>query len=245
MNPALIVDGVAVTYHRPNLGTSPSVVQERVGVFGRTREVVAAVRDVTMTVQPGEVVGIVGANGSGKSSLLSAIAQQIPYNGKVFASERPRLVRMGRMLPSSMTGRHQIDVVVRAMRLPADQVDDAINDAIETAELGDQLDAPVRSFSKGMRSRLNFAALTVAQPAVLLIDEALAVGDRRFVEQAADRVAKLAESGCAIVICDHSAARLKKVCDRALLLEAGEIVARGHTADMLDRYAQRPVKSIA
>jgi len=221
MSQALVVEDLSVTYLRPNLGSaSPG---EESGLFRRNRESVFAVRNVGLTVNRGEVVGVVGANGSGKTSLLSAIAQELPYDGVVLAPSRPRLVRMGRLLPNALSGRQTAELVIRSLRLPSNH----------------EIDAPVRTFSKGMRSRLNFSVLTVGHPDVLLIDEALAVGDSSFVDRAAERVSRLATDGCAIVLVDHSASRLKRLCDRAILLRSGEVSERGHVGDVLDRYADR------
>lgn len=250
MTRALAVESLTVTYLRPNRGQTDGGLLTRAGIFNGRRERVHALKGVSFDAHEGQIVGIVGANGAGKSSLMGALAQEIPHEGVIRARARPRLVKMGRLLPRTLTGRQQIELVVRSLLTMAatgesNQPTDAaaltswIESAIAFADLGTAVDAPVGSYSKGMRSRLNFAALTVGSPAVLLVDEALAVGDDRFVGRAGDRVEELAANGTAVLICDHSTRRLKKFCNRAVLLDEGTIVEDGPVREVLDVYSER------
>lgn len=227
----LIADQLSVSYKRKNLGVSRYPFNLR-----QSFETVEALKDVSFEASVGEMIGIVGHNGAGKSTLMRALANQISYSGEVRCADSPRLVEMNQSMSLAFTGRQMCDVVVSSLIKDPDEAQHCLADALEFSELGTALDASMRTYSKGMRTRLLFAALTVGNPKVVLIDEALTVGDRHFQSKALQRLRGMTDGAATVFICDHSELRLKKFCDRGLYLNSGQLKADGPIEEVLAQY---------
>ena len=193
---------------------------------------------VNFTVQPGEAVGIVGINGAGKSTLLKMItgtAQPsigaIAIHGRVAA-----LLELGMGFHPEFTGRQNAFMAGQLMGYTVEEID-RMMPAIEAfAEIDDYIDQPVRVYSSGMQMRLAFSVATAWRPDVLIVDEALSVGDAYFQHKSFDRIRQFGKQGTTLLIVSHDKEAIQSVCDRAILLDAGRIVMEGDPEAVMDYY---------
>jgi len=236
---ALRLEGVSVRYRIP---LDSSVTLKEAIVRRRRRRYVdhLAVDDVTLTVERGEVLGIIGRNGAGKTTLLNVMARVIqPVAGRlrIRGSVSPMIDLLGGFHPE-LTGRE--NVILRGAFLGMSRVAmcsriDAITDF---AGIGQFFDAPLRTYSAGMIARLAFAVATSIDADILLIDEALGVGDAEFQTKCAARMDEYRARGVTFVVVSHDLLRLASMCHRMLWLDGGRIRALGVPADVLARYAE-------
>ena len=211
------------------------------GMGGGEREVFWALREVTFQVRQGETVGIVGANGAGKSTLLSLIARTAwPTTGECKVRGRvSALLELGAGFHPDLTGRENIYINGSVMGLSRKQLEERMERIIEFSELGPFIDEPVRNYSSGMLARLGFSVAIEVDPEILIVDEALAVGDQAFQEKALARFSEFHKRGCTIVFVSHSLQTVEKICDRAILLSHGQIVADGPAKQVAREYSER------
>lgn len=197
-----------------------------------------ALRDLSFEIAPGETFGVVGRNGSGKTTLLQLIAGvRAPTAGEVRVAGRlSLLLSLGTGFDPRLTGRENVDVNASLAGLTQADLARRLDAIRDFAEIGDFLDQPLSSYSTGMTMRLAFALAIHVEPDVLLIDEALAVGDEAFQRKCFARLRALRESGVTIVFVSHSASSVLELCDRALLLDAGERLLLGSPKQVLSRY---------
>jgi len=204
---------------------------------GPSKSMVRAVRGVSFDVYEGEAVGVVGSNGSGKSTLLSAIAGLLPSSrGEILVSEEPKLLGVGATLLPRATGYRNIRLGCLALGLSEEQVDEALPNIVEFTDLGEALDRPLRTYSSGMRARLHFAIATSVDPQILLIDEALTVGDRRFRRKARERINALLGRAGTLMLVSHNVAEIRQQCTRGLWIERGKLRADGPANEVLREY---------
>lgn len=208
------------------------------GFRSRVITSVHAIKGVSFTLRRGEALGIVGTNGSGKSTLLASIAGlQPPTSGQVLVRERPHLLGVGSVLKPQLSGRRNIYLGGLAMGMRLPEIDDLIDDVIEYSELGNAINRPLKTYSSGMKARLGFSIATMHTPDILLIDEALAVGDRKFKAKSLQRINGLKRDANTIVMVTHNLNEIRKTCGRCMWLEQGEIRADGATEEILDLYS--------
>jgi len=204
---------------------------------GDGRKVIHAVKGVSFDVEEGESVGIIGSNGSGKSTLLSAIAGLLaPVSGEILVSEEPKLMGVGATLLPLATGRRNIRLGCLALGMTTEQIDDQLEEIIAFTELGEAIDRPLRTYSSGMRARLHFAIATSITPKILLIDEALATGDRRFRKKSSERIDSLLGNAGTLLLVSHSLGELKARCSRGIWLEQGVLRMDGPIDEVIERY---------
>lgn len=204
---------------------------------GPGRRLVRALKGVSFDVCRGESVGVMGSNGSGKSTLLSAMAGLIPVtSGRISVSDEPKLLGIGAALIGGASGRRNVRLGCLALGVRRDDLDEHVESIIEWCELGEAIDRPLRTYSSGMRARLHFAIATSVQPRILLIDEALGVGDRRFRSKSNERMSALKESAGVLMMVNHSLGELRRSCERGLWIEQGRLVADGPVDEVVDRY---------
>jgi ABC-2 type transport system ATP-binding protein len=197
-----------------------------------------ALRDISLQVQPGEVLGVVGSNGSGKSTLLKVMAGIFePAEGGVNIEGRihPLLDLVGGF-NGELTGRQNAVLYGALYRIPSDQMREIIPKAAEFSELGTFFDVPIKTYSSGMLARLGFSLATQLKPDVLLIDEVLAVGDEHFQRKSYFRMMKLIESGSAVVLVSHNLTSVQQTCSRVVYLSQGRVVTDGEPAKVIARY---------
>ena len=201
---------------------------------------VKAVQGVDLSARQGESIGLIGRNGSGKSTLLQAIAGLLPAShGEVYARSQPSLLGVSAALQSSVSGRRNIILGGLALGMSREEIEDNLDEIIEWTGLEDFIDLPIRTYSSGMRARLHFAISTAVEPEILLIDEALSVGDEVFKERSKERIGELLDNAGTVFICSHSMSTIRDMCSRVLWLEAGRIEMDGDPKEVVRAYKDR------
>jgi lipopolysaccharide transport system ATP-binding protein len=197
-----------------------------------------ALRDVSFSVGPGEMVGIIGKNGAGKSTLLRLVGGVgLPNEGNITVEKPVRgLLELGAGFSPDLNGRENAYVAGVIDGLTRRQVSERMDSIIDFAELGAYIDQPLRTYSTGMRLRLAFAVAVHTEPRVLLIDEVLAVGDAAFRTKCIDRISRFRDDGCTILFVSHDEEQVRQFCDRLLWLHHGEVITYGPTQEVLNTY---------
>lgn len=204
---------------------------------GTGKRVVPALRGVSFDIYDGESVGVIGSNGSGKSTLLAAIAGLIyPTEGEILVSEEPKLLGVGASLLPAATGWRNIRIGCVALGMTLEQVEEQIDEIGAFTGLGDALDRPFRTYSSGMRGRLHFAIATAVHPKILLIDEALAVGDLRFKRRSKERIESILADAGTFMLVSHALPEVANQCPRVLWIEEGHLRADGPADDVVAEY---------
>lgn len=195
-------------------------------------------RHVNFDIYEGESIGVVGRNGQGKSTLLSLIAGVLlPDEGtvKVNAGVAPLIALTGGFEPE-LTARENIWLVSGLHGMTDDEIADAFDEIVEFSELADFLDTPFKHFSSGMKVRLAFSVVSRLNEPILLVDEVLAVGDKRFRQKCLARIESLLAEGTTLFLVSHSEGSLRRYCERGLYLESGELRADGPIDDVIEQY---------
>ena len=197
-----------------------------------------ALRDVSFELSRGECIGVIGDNGAGKSSLLKLLAGTLqPSQGRIDRVGRvTAILELGAGFHPDFSGRDNLYFGGSLIGISRDEMQRLEPEIIEFCELGEALDRPVKTYSSGMTVRLAFALVTAVQPDVLIIDEALAVGDQHFQKKCVERITAFRNSGCTILFCSHSPYHIRHLCDRALWLKSGEVAQFGGTEEVLAAY---------
>lgn len=197
-----------------------------------------ALKDITLNIAPGEVVGIVGRNGSGKSTLLQLICGTLtPSCGEVAVNGRlAALLELGAGFNPEFSGRENIWMNATIIGLSQDEIRDRIDSMIEFSGIGDFIDQPVKTYSSGMYVRLAFAVAVSTDPDILIVDEALSVGDGAFARKSFDRIMQLRDQGTTILFCSHSLFQVESLCNRALWIDQGKLMAEGDTQMVTAAY---------
>ena len=198
-----------------------------------------ALRDVSFTIEHGETVGLIGRNGSGKSTALKLIAGvTAPTSGEVSVFGRiSPLIELGAGFHPDLTGRENVNLNASILGMTASEVREQFDAIVDFAELREFIDTPVKRYSSGMYMRLGFAVAVHADPDVLLVDEVLSVGDTFFQEKCLDKMHEFKERGVTIVVVSHSPELVAKFCNRAIWLDHGRLVAEGPAAALIEEYA--------
>jgi teichoic acid transport system ATP-binding protein len=205
---------------------------------GDGRRVVHAVRGVSFDVHEGESVGILGSNGSGKSTLLAAIAGLLtPASGEILVNAEPRLMGVGATLIPTASGLRNIRLGCLALGVDPETIEDQMQEIVDFIDIGEAIDRPLRTYSSGMRARLHFGIATAVIPRILLIDEALAVGDKRFREKSSERIDKMLESAGTLLLVSHSLPELKARCSRGIWIEKGVLRMDAAIDEVIEAYS--------
>ncbi|MBI4963561.1 MAG: ABC transporter ATP-binding protein [Desulfomonile tiedjei] len=197
-----------------------------------------ALRDVSFDLNKGETVGIVGRNGSGKSTLLQIICGTLaPTTGTAEIYGRvSALLELGAGFSPEFTGKENVYMNASILGLSRKEIDERYQEIVEFADIGDFINQPVRTYSSGMYVRLAFAVAINVEPQVLVVDEALSVGDEIFQRKCFSRIRALKKKGCSILFVSHSGATVIELCDRAMLLDKGECVLSGDPKQVVSNY---------
>lgn len=201
-------------------------------------QVFTAVKDISLNVNKGEIVGIVGRNGSGKSTLLKIIAGILtPTEGIVSTKGKIiPLIELGAGFHPHFTGLENIYFYTVVLGYKKETIAKLVPEIIEFSELGDFINQPIKTYSSGMKSRLAFSVSILIDPDILILDEILSVGDEYFKEKSFNRMKSFFESGKTILFVSHSAQQINQLCQRAVLLDGGEIIDQGETLKVTDNY---------
>ena len=199
--------------------------------------VIEAVRGVTFDVAVGESVGVIGPNGSGKTSLLQATTGLLPLaGGQVLVRSTPAFLGVQAVLRPHLTGWRNIELGLLAQGLNTAEARDRAGEVAEFTGLDDFLNLRMETYSSGMRARLHFAVATALAPEILLIDEALAVGDREFRDKSTARLDEHRAAAGTVLLVSHNMAEIRRSCSRVIWLQEGLVVADGPTRDVLTAY---------
>jgi len=218
-----------------------SSIKSRVldGFRSRRSTQVHAVKGVSFTVGVGEAVGLIGRNGAGKSTLLRAIGGlQTLTEGSIRIRGEARLLRVGASLKPALSGHRNVLLGGLAIGLTLQEIEDKYEELVDFVDVGEAMYRPLNTFSSGMRARLVFAIATLKAPDILLIDEALAVGDKAFRRRSLAKLNAFRADAGTVVLATHRLGEIRKTCSRVIWIHQGEIVDDGKTADVLARYTE-------
>jgi ABC-type polysaccharide/polyol phosphate transport system ATPase subunit len=239
LEPVIRLENITVSYRAP---------EERIGTFKEfairslKRQVryqqFMALNNVSLELYHGEIFGLVGRNGAGKSTLLKVISRVlIPTQGRVWMRGRVSpLLELGAGFHPELTGRENVFLNGTLLGHSRREIDARMDDILDFAELGNFIDAPIRTYSSGMLARLGFSVATAWEPEILIIDEILAVGDQAFRLKCYDRMQSFKANGTTILIVTHDMNSVRSLCTRAAWLERGVLRAVGPANEVVDGY---------
>ena len=217
----------------------PNTLKERIvrGWKNKT-EVRTVLKDINLEIKKGETVALIGVNGSGKSTLLKLMTKIIyPNKGTLKTyGKLTSLLELGAGFHPDFTGRENIYFNAAIFGLTRQEIDARLQSIIDFSELGDFIDSPVRTYSSGMYMRLAFSVAINVDAEILLIDEILAVGDQHFQEKCFAKLEELAKSNMTIVIVSHSLGSIRKLCNRAIWINNGEVAMDAEASKVIDAY---------
>ena len=195
-------------------------------------------RDINFQVAPGEAVGLIGINGAGKSTLLKLITgTSQPTTGSVHMTGRvAALLELGMGFHPDFTGRQNAYMAGQLLGMSVDEIHELMPQIEEFAGIGDYMDQPVRVYSSGMQMRVAFSVATARRPDILIVDEALSVGDAYFQHKSFDRIRQFRKLGTTLLLVSHDKQAIQSVCDRAILLDGGHLAREGKPEEIMDYY---------
>lgn len=200
-----------------------------------------ALRDISFSLKEGERLGILGLNGAGKSTLLKIIAGvlkategDITVKGKIVP-----LLELGAGFDLQYTGAENIYLYGAVLGYSRDFIKEKYNEIVEFSELGDFIDVPVKNYSSGMKARLGFSIATIVEPEILILDEVLSVGDAKFRKKSEKKIKSMFDKGVTVLFVSHSIEQVRRLCDRAILLERGRLVADGTVEEVSAIYEEK------
>lgn len=195
-------------------------------------------RNINFDIHPGEAIGIIGQNGAGKSTLLKMITGTLqPSEGTIQINGRiAAILELGMGFNPELTGRQNVFHAAGLMGFNAEQTQQAMPDIEEFAEIGEYFNQPVRVYSSGMQMRVAFAVATAYRPEILIVDEALSVGDTYFQHKSFSRIREFQEQGTTLLIVSHDRSAIQSLCNRAILLEKGTVIKDGNPEEIFDFY---------
>jgi len=195
-------------------------------------------KHLSFNIEAGEAIGIVGQNGAGKSTLLKMITGTLqPTEGHVQVNGRiAAILELGMGFTPDLTGRQNVYHAAGLMGFNAEQIDAVIDDIAAFAEIGTYFDDAVRTYSSGMQMRVAFAVATAFRPDILIVDEALSVGDSYFQHKSFERIREFQRQGTTLLIVSHDRGSIQALCDRAILLEKGTVIKDGNPEEVMDFY---------
>ncbi|MCR8722040.1 ABC transporter ATP-binding protein [Pseudomonas syringae] len=208
------------------------------GLSTKPKEEHWVLKHISFSIHPGEAIGIVGQNGAGKSTLLKMITGTLqPTEGSVQVNGRiAAILELGMGFTADLTGRQNVYHAAGLMGFNADRIDEVIKEIEAFAEIGTYFDEPVRTYSSGMQMRVAFAVATAIRPEILIVDEALSVGDSYFQHKSFDRIREFQKQGTTLLIVSHDRGSIQALCNRAILLEKGTVIKDGKPEEVMDFY---------
>ena len=199
-----------------------------------------ALNGISFTMEKGESIGLIGLNGCGKSTLLKTIAGVLkPTKGsvKVYGSMAP-LIELGAGFDMDLTARENVFLNGAILGYDREEMSKHYDDIVDFSELNEFMDVPIKNFSSGMIARLAFAIATIGRPELLIVDEALSVGDFRFQEKCEHRIQKMRGKDTGVLFVSHSIEQVKAICTRAIWIEKGRVIKDGPAEEVCDEYSK-------
>jgi len=211
------------------------------------RREILALREISFSVEPGTILGVIGPNGAGKSTLLKVLSRVTsPTSGRAIVTGRVvSLLELGAGFHTDFSGRHNVYLNAAMYGIPEAEVDKRFERIVEFAELEEFIDTPIKRYSSGMYLRLAFSVAINMEPDILLADEVLAVGDAQFRERSLERVGEAGEAGLTVLFVSHDMAAVRRLCNRVIWLNAGEIVADGTPGEVVEAYQSKAWTQLA
>lgn len=243
--PTVIADGVHIVYRVYGVrsrGSGTAALNRMLrGQRAKRVQEVHAVRGVSFVAYRGEAIGLIGSNGSGKSTLLRAIAGLLPpEKGRVYTNGQPSLLGVNAALMNDLTGERNVVLGGLAMGMSREQIRERYQQIVDFSGLNERgqdfMSMPMRTYSSGMQARLRFSIAAVKDHDVLMIDEALATGDKMFRKRSEARIREMRTQAGTVFLVSHSNKSIRDTCDRVLWLEKGELVMDGPTDDVIKAY---------
>ncbi|MEY4035738.1 MAG: hypothetical protein RLZZ311_915 [Actinomycetota bacterium] len=236
---AVSVQNLGLTY-KTSIDKKPTL-KARLKTLGRGKKhtrIVEALNNVSLDVHYGTVLGVIGSNGAGKSTLMRVISGIIPpTQGRVDVyGSVSTLLALGVGFNPSMTGRENVYLGGLAAGMTEAEIDNNFDAIADFSELGDAIDAPMRTYSSGMFARLAFSVAAIVEPDILIIDEALSTGDAKFKEKSLNRVKELRSADRALILVSHALGTIEDVCNEVVWLNKGTLMARGKPAEVIAEY---------
>ena len=197
-----------------------------------------ALRDISFTVNKGERLGVLGFNGAGKSTLLKTVAGVLkPTKGSVHVEGViAPMIELGAGFDSNYTGKENIFLYGATMGYSRKYIEDRYDEIVAFSELEKFIDVPIKNYSSGMRARLGFAIATAVEPEVLILDEVLSVGDAKFRNKSEKKIVDMFEKGITVLFVSHNTDQVRRICDKAIILDKGKIIANGEVNEVCDIY---------
>jgi ABC-type polysaccharide/polyol phosphate transport system ATPase subunit len=208
---------------------------------GRRRDTFYALRNVSFQLEQGDNLGVVGGNGAGKSTLLSLVSGLCqPNEGRIAVRGRVApLLELGSGFHQDLTGRENVDLNASLLGLTRRRTRECFEPIVEFSGVREFIDEPIRTYSSGMVMRLAFAVAVHVDPDILLIDEVLAVGDQTFQAKCFERILEFKKRGKTLLFVSHSPDLVRRLCERCIWLDHGEVVLAGATGDVMNAYQQK------
>ncbi|WP_145028178.1 ABC transporter ATP-binding protein [Paenibacillus sp. Y412MC10] len=197
-----------------------------------------ALREVSFSVEKGEVFGIIGSNGAGKSTLLKVISGILkPTQGEVKRKGNiAPLIELGAGFNGDLSGKENIYLNGLILGYSRKFIDQHIDEIIQFSELEKFIHTPLKNYSSGMKARLGFAIATIVKPDILIVDEVLSVGDINFRKKSEAKIMSMIKDGTTVLFVSHSMSQMEKICDRVILLDSGQIVSSGLPQNVIEHY---------
>lgn len=197
-----------------------------------------ALKDVSFKVKKGDRMGVLGFNGAGKSTLLKTVAGVLKPTQGTIRTEGviAPMLELGAGFDPNYSGKENIFLYGATLGFPRSFLESKYDEIVEFSELGDFINTPIKSYSSGMRSRLGFAIATSVKPEVLILDEVLSVGDAAFKDKSEQRILNMMDDGVTVLFVSHSTERVERICNKAIILTKGQLVANGDAPDVCALY---------
>jgi teichoic acid transport system ATP-binding protein len=246
--PTVVADGVDIVYRVNGTGAGRGSATAALNRILRRKQAekaagvrrVHAVKNVSFVAYRGEAIGLIGTNGSGKSTLLKAVAGLLPVeSGRIYTGGQPSLLGVNAALMNDLTGERNVHLGGLAMGMSREQIRERYQEIVDFSGIndkGDFITLPMRTYSSGMAARLRFSIAAAKDHDVLLIDEALATGDRSFQKRSEARIRELRKHAGTVFLVSHNNKSIRDTCDRVLWLERGELRMDGPTDEVLKEY---------